>query len=84
MLALIEKGLSRDEAYKVAQRNAAKAWEGQDFQTAVSEDPIVKEKLTPEEVAKAFDIRYHLKHVDETFKRLGLLERKAGSLQWRG
>jgi len=84
MLALIEKGLSRDEAYKVAQRNAAKAWEGQDFQTAVSEDPIVKEKLTEEEVAKAFDIRYHLKHVDETFRRLGLIEGKVEGPQWRG
>lgn len=84
MLALIEKGLSRDEAYKVAQRNAAKAWEGADFQQSVAEDPIVKEKLTQEEVEKAFDIRYHLKHVDETFKRLGLVENKAGGPQWRG
>ena len=84
MLALIEKGLSRDDAYKVAQRNAAKAWEGADFQESVAADPIVKEKLTEEEVAKAFDIRYHLKHVDETFKRLGLIENRAGGQQWRG
>ncbi|MEO7718527.1 MAG: adenylosuccinate lyase [Capsulimonas sp.] len=80
MLALIEKGLSRDDAYKVAQRNAAKAWEGEDFATAVAADPLVLENLTPEEVAKAFDIRYHLKHVDETFQKLGLLpQENAGS-----
>ena len=84
MLALIEKGLSRDEAYKVAQRNAAKAWSGEDFQTAVSEDPIVKEKLTADEVAQAFDIRYHLKHVDETFRRLGLIEGRVEGPQWLG
>ena len=72
MLALIEKGLSRDDAYKVAQRNAAKAWEGADFKQAVREDPLVKEHLTEEEVDLAFDIRYHLKHIDHTFTRLGL------------
>ncbi|BDI30804.1 adenylosuccinate lyase [Capsulimonas corticalis] len=85
MLALIEKGLSRDDAYKVAQRNAAKAWEGEDFATAVAADPLVTANLTPEEVAKAFDIRYHLKHVDETFQKLGLLpQENTGGDQWRG
>lgn len=72
MLALIEKGLSRDDAYKVAQRNASKAWSGSDFKTSVAEDPIVQEHLTPDEVEKAFDIRHHLKHIDHTFERLGL------------
>ena len=72
MLALIEKGLSRDDAYKVAQRNAAKAWSGSDFKTSVSEDPTVVEHLSPEEVETAFDVRHHLKHIDHTFERLGL------------
>jgi len=83
MLELIEKGLSRDDAYKVAQRNAAKAWEGQDFKTAVAEDPTVKEHLSQEEIDRAFDIRYHLKHIDITFERLGL-DKEEGSVEWRG
>ena len=77
MLALIEKGLSRDDAYKVAQRNAAKAWDGENFADAVANDPTVREHLTTEEVARAFDIRYHLKHVNHTFEKLGLLTNAA-------
>jgi adenylosuccinate lyase len=85
MLALIEKGLSRDDAYKVAQRNAAKAWEGNDFATCIAEDPTVVEHLSKEEVAQAFDVRHHLKHVDYTFTKLGLLPQVEGSNNtWRG
>ncbi|MGO8674012.1 MAG: adenylosuccinate lyase [Capsulimonadaceae bacterium] len=73
MLALIEKGLSREDAYKVAQRNAARAWDGADFPTAIAADPTVRELLTPEEVAGAFDVRTHLKHVDVAFRKLGLI-----------
>jgi adenylosuccinate lyase len=85
MLALIEKGLSRDEAYKVAQRNAARAWEGADFAEAVASDPLVQEKLSAEEIAQAFDIRYHLKHIDDTFAKLGLQAgKREGTIPWRG
>jgi adenylosuccinate lyase len=73
MLSLIEKGLSRDDAYKVAQRNAAKAWEGQSFKSALAEDETVKEHLTADDLERIFDVRYHLKHIDETFRRIGLL-----------
>jgi len=72
MLALIEKGLSRDEAYTVAQRNAAKAWSGSDFRKSVEEDATVVANLTPDEVDHIFDIRYHLKHLDHTFEAVGL------------
>jgi len=73
MLALIRAGLSRDEAYEVAQRNAARTWdEGVDFRQAIAEDPVVREKLTPEEVERCFDVRYHLKHLRHTFERLGI------------
>lgn len=73
MLALIQAGLSRDEAYEVAQRNAARTWdEGVDFRTAIAEDPVVREKLSREEVERAFDVRYHLKHLAHTFDRLGI------------
>ena len=73
MLSLIEKGLSRDDAYKVAQRNAAKAWSGQSFKSALAEDETVQEHLTAEDLEHIFDVRYHLKHIDETFRRVGLL-----------
>jgi adenylosuccinate lyase len=72
MLALIGHGLSRDDAYKVAQRNAAKAWEGEDFKTAIENDPAVKEHLSQSEIDHAFDVRQHLKHIDVTFERLGI------------
>jgi adenylosuccinate lyase len=72
MMALIGHGLSRDDAYKVAQRNAAKAWDGEDFKTAIENDPDVQRHLSAEEIDHAFDVRLHLKHIDETFRRLGL------------
>jgi adenylosuccinate lyase len=73
MLSLIEKGLSRDDAYKVAQRNASKAWAGQSFKDALAEDETVKEHLSSDELEHIFDVRYHLKNIDETFRRLGLI-----------
>jgi len=70
MLALIATGLSREEAYGVAQRNAARAWAGEDFRTAVSCDPTVKERLTEQDLAHAFDLEHHLKNLDYTFAAL--------------
>ncbi|HZO89969.1 MAG TPA: adenylosuccinate lyase [Chthonomonadaceae bacterium] len=72
MLALIAAGLSREEAYTVAQRNAAKAWAGEDFRTAIEADPVVRERLTPEQVRHAFDLRYHLHNLEHTFNVLGI------------
>lgn len=72
MLALIQTGLSREEAYTVAQRNAAKAWAGQSFRAAIESDPIVVERLTAEEVAHAFDMEYHLKNLEHTYKSLDI------------
>lgn len=72
MLALIAKGLSREEAYGVAQRNAAKAWAGEDFRACIESDPIVREQLTETEVAHAFDVQYHLKNLRHTFEALGI------------
>ena len=59
MLALITTGLSREEAYTVAQRNAAKAWEGQSFRSAIEADPTVQERLTPQAIEHAFDLQHH-------------------------
>ena len=72
MLALIAKGMSREEAYKVAQRNAAKAWEGRNFRSALEADEDVRSRLSKEELDECFDIEYHLKNIDVVFERLGL------------
>ena len=72
MLSLIATGLSREEAYGVAQRNAAKAWAGEDFRTAIENDETVKARLTPEEVEHAFDLRHHLANLTYTFTLLNI------------
>jgi len=72
MLALIHKGMTREEAYKVAQRNAARAWEGEDFRSCVANDPDVVRLLTPEEIEHIFDREYHLRNLDVIFERLGI------------
>jgi adenylosuccinate lyase len=71
LLLLTQKGLSREEAYGVVQRNAMKVWEkGGDFKTLLSQDEAIKRLLTQEELDAAFDIREHLKHVDNIFQRV--------------
>jgi adenylosuccinate lyase len=71
LLLLTRKGLSREEAYAVVQRNAMRVWEkGGDFKTLLSEDETIKHLLTREELEVAFDIRGHLKHVNDIFKRV--------------
>src|SRR5690625_1462042 len=73
LLALIEKGLSREEAYGVVQPLAMEAWETEtQFKELLKKNEVVAEKLTPEELEDCFDHSYHLKNVDHIFKRLGL------------
>ncbi|GAA5345107.1 adenylosuccinate lyase [Planifilum fimeticola] len=75
LLTLIDKGLKREEAYDRVQRLAMRAWEEQrPFRPLVEADEVISEVLTPEEIADCFDYRYHLKHVDTLFRRLGLLD----------
>ncbi|WP_094701387.1 adenylosuccinate lyase [Brevibacillus laterosporus] len=75
LLKLIDKGLSREKAYDTVQPRAMQAWEEQrSFKEIISEDETVKEMLTTEELEACFDYRYHLKHVDTIFVRLGLIE----------
>lgn len=62
MVELIRAGLSRESAYKAAQRNAAKAWEGEDFQTAVRNDPEVAAALSQEQLDAIFSLEHHLRH----------------------
>jgi adenylosuccinate lyase len=72
MIALIDKGLSREQAYKVAQRNAALTWEGHDFKTSVENDPDVKANMTSQEVADLFSLKHHLRNVSHTLVAAGI------------
>ncbi len=71
LLLLTRKGLSREEAYGVVQRNAMKVGEkGDDFKTLLSQDEEIKRLLTHEELDATFDVRSHLKHVEDIFRRV--------------
>ncbi len=71
LLALTSAGVSREDAYRLVQRNAMKVWqEGKDFQTELLADPDVTKALSPEVIRAQFDLGYHTKHVDEIFKRV--------------
>jgi len=71
LLALTQAGVSREDAYKLVQRNAMKVWEeGKDFKTELLADADVLAALSAEEIEEKFDIGYHTKHVDTIFKRV--------------
>ena len=73
LLALIDKGLSREEAYDTVQPKAMEAWEKQvPFRSLIESEDKITSLLSPEEIADCFDYNYHLKHVDIIFERLGL------------
>ena len=73
LLALIDKGLGREDAYKIAQRNSSRVLdEGVSFREALEADAEVGERLTPEEIDDLFDHSYYVRYVDDTFERAGL------------
>ena len=73
LLALVQKGMTRDDAYKVCQRSAAKCWDdGISFRAALDQDADVQRLLTKEELDKCFDLEHHLRNVERIFERLGL------------
>lgn len=73
LLALIDKGLAREEAYDTVQPNAMKAWDLQvPFRSLVEADEKITSKLSAEEIADCFDYSHHLKNVDTIFDRVGL------------
>ena len=73
LLALIDKGLVREEAYDTVQPLTAKAWDEQiQFRELVDADEKITSYLTKEEIDDCFDYHYHLKNVDMIFERLGL------------
>jgi adenylosuccinate lyase len=71
LIALTQKGVAREEAYKLVQRNAMQVWEGKgDFLTLLKADKDVRAKLTDKEIETNFDLAYHFKHVDTIFQRV--------------
>jgi adenylosuccinate lyase len=71
LIALTQKGASREDAYKFVQRNAMPVWRGEgDFQTLLKQDPDVKKFLSDAEIEEQFDLGYHFKHVDTIFNRV--------------
>ena len=73
MLALVESGMAREEAYRIAQRHAATAWEEEaDFRDLVRGDAAVTERLSEAQIAELFDYGYYLAYVDQLYDRVGL------------
>jgi len=71
LLDLTQSGVSREDSYRMVQRNAMKVWEeGKDFQTELLSDPDVVGALGEAKIRESFDLSYHLKHVDTIFKRV--------------
>jgi adenylosuccinate lyase len=71
MLALTHKGLSRNEAYELVQRNAMKVWEqGGHLKERLMADTEVMRYLTKDELEELFDLRFYVRHVDTIFKRV--------------
>jgi len=71
LLALTQAGVSREDAYRLVQRNAMKVWEqGRDFREELLADAEVTAALSPAEIEEKFDIGYHTKHVDTIFRRV--------------
>jgi adenylosuccinate lyase len=72
MLALVRKGLTREEAYKIVQTNAMKIWKDkkEDFASLLKKDDLVRRFFTDREIDEIFNYGYFLKNIDEIFKRI--------------
>ena len=71
LLALTQAGVSREDSYRLVQRNAMRVWEtGADFKTELLADPEVTAALTKAEIEEKFDLGYHTKYVDTIFRRV--------------
>ncbi|MEW5767848.1 MAG: adenylosuccinate lyase [bacterium] len=72
LLELTQKGLSREEAYRLVQRNAMQVWEGEkDFQSLLLEDKEISNWMSQEEISACFDLNYYLRNVELILKRVG-------------
>jgi adenylosuccinate lyase len=72
LIALTQKGVAREDAYRLVQRNAMKVWNGEssDFLGLLKADKDVRAALSDKEIEANFDLGYHFKHVDTIFKRV--------------
>jgi adenylosuccinate lyase len=71
LIALTQKGLPREDAYRVVQHNAMRAWRSEgDFRSLLKADETVHKYLSEAEIEASFDLEYHLKHVDTVFDRV--------------
>lgn len=71
LLGLVDKGMPRDEAYRIVQKHAMHSWEtGEDFRTLLAADARVTRRLSADDIAACFDIAVHYAHVDELFRRV--------------
>jgi adenylosuccinate lyase len=71
LLALTQAGVSREDSYRLVQRNAMPVWRGEgDFLALLKADPEVSAALSPEQIEECFDLGYHFKHVDTIFARV--------------
>ena len=71
LLKLADRGLERQEAYEMVQRNALKVWEtGREFQSLLLQDKEIRKHLKKEEITEIFSLEYHLKHVEDIFQRV--------------
>ena len=71
LIALTQKGVAREDAYRLVQRNAMQVWNGAgDFLTLLKADKDVRTKLSDKEIEENFDLGYHFKHVDTVFERV--------------
>jgi adenylosuccinate lyase len=73
LLALVEAGLPRNEAYQIVQEHAMAVWHGDgDLKGRLAADPRVRERLSAEALEAAFDLGHHLRQIKVPFRRLGL------------
>ena len=74
LLALVEKGMGREDAYAIVQKQAHQAWnrEGGNFRDNIAQDAQVQQHLSEQEIADCFDPQQHLQHLDEIYQRLGI------------
>ena len=72
LIALTQKGVAREDAYRLVQRNAMKVWGGEsnDFLGLLKADPDIRKALSEKELEANFDLAHHFKHVDTIFKRV--------------
>jgi adenylosuccinate lyase len=71
LLALTQKGVSREDAYVYTQRNAMKVWdEGGEYKDLVLQDADIRAKLSAEEIERVFDVQHYLRNVEKVFARV--------------